>query len=81
LFELKSDFTVENAAIIINVIKQEALDSRATIENKWNCKQDLYLIKDLIEEALRKCPKFPKEDAWLREQEKKKVIRILKDEQ
>lgn len=43
-------------------------------------KQDLYRMKWLIDDALNSCPKFAGEDEWLREQEKKRVIRILKND-
>jgi len=43
-------------------------------------KQDLYQMKWLIEDSLRQCPKFAGEEEWLKEQEQKKIIRILKDE-
>lgn len=43
-------------------------------------KQDLYQIKWFVETQLQKCPKFSGEDEWLREEEKKKVVNILKDE-
>jgi len=43
-------------------------------------KQDLYQIYWHLGDVLRKCPKFSGEDEWLREQEKKQVINILKDE-
>jgi len=46
----------------------------------WSIKQDLYQIKWILDEAIRLCPNFSPEDEWLKEQEKKKVIRILKDE-
>ena len=42
-------------------------------------KQDMYRMKWLIEDALNRCPTFAGEDEWLREQEKKKVIKILSD--
>lgn len=44
-------------------------------------KQDLYQIKWLIDEALKNSPEFSDEKIWLKEQEQKKIIRILKDEQ
>lgn len=46
----------------------------------WGIKQDLYQIKILLDDALKRCPTFAGEEEWLREQEKKKVIRILKEE-
>jgi hypothetical protein len=47
----------------------------------WGVKQDLYQLKWLIEEELKNCPEFAPESEWLREQEQKKIIRILKDEE
>ncbi len=46
----------------------------------WGIKQDLYQIKYLLDEALKRCPSFAGEDEWLREQEQKKIIKILKEE-
>lgn len=47
----------------------------------WGAKQDLYRIKWIIEEALKKCPNFGSiEEEWLRDQEQQKIIKILKDE-
>jgi hypothetical protein len=43
-------------------------------------KQDLYQIKWFVDEQLKRSPKFSGEDEWLREEEKKKVVEILKDE-
>lgn len=45
----------------------------------WGVKQDLYQIKFMLDEALKRCPEFSPESDWLREQEKQKVIKILKD--
>lgn len=45
----------------------------------WGVKQDLYQIKFMLDEALKRCPEFSPEKEWLREQEKQKVIKILKD--
>ncbi len=42
-------------------------------------KQDLYLLKDLIDAALAESPDFGElEKDWLQEQEKKRIIKILK---
>jgi hypothetical protein len=46
----------------------------------WGAKQDLYRLKWLVESALQRCSSFGPEEEWLREQEKQKIIRILKDE-
>ncbi len=46
----------------------------------WGYKQDLYRLKWILEDAIKRCPEFAPEHEWLREQEKQKVIRILKDD-
>jgi hypothetical protein len=42
------------------------------------CKKDLYQIKFVIDEALKLAPGFSGEQEWLTEQEKKRIIKILK---
>jgi hypothetical protein len=42
-------------------------------------KQDLYQVKDLVDAALADSPDFGElEKDWLQEQEKKRIIKILK---
>jgi hypothetical protein len=43
----------------------------------WGYKQDLYRLKWILEDALRRSPSYLFEDDWLREQEQKKIIDIL----
>jgi len=45
----------------------------------WGIKQDLYQLKWLIETELKKCPEFDPEAEWLKLQEQKKIISILKN--
>ena len=45
---------------------------------QWYAKQDLYQLKFIIDEALKQCPTFADEEQWLTEQEKKRIIKILK---
>ena len=49
----------------------------------WPCKQDLYRVKYIIEDALARCPKYSVEDEWLEEQrierEKQKVWKQLNE--
>ena len=47
----------------------------------WGYKQDLYRLKWILDDALRRCPVYATEGEWLREHEKQRVIRILKGEQ
>jgi hypothetical protein len=46
----------------------------------WGYKQDLYRLKWILDDAIRRCPIYATEHEWLREREKEHVIRILKDE-
>jgi hypothetical protein len=46
----------------------------------WGCKQDLYRVKFLVDELLKKCPTYSVEADWLREQEAEKIVQILKNE-
>lgn len=44
----------------------------------WGCKQDLYRVKFLVDELLKKCPEYSVEAEWLREQEAEKIVKVLK---
>jgi hypothetical protein len=44
----------------------------------WELKKELYDIKWLLEEMLKRQPTFTDEEEWLTEQEKKKVWSELK---
>ncbi len=45
----------------------------------FDCKKDLYQIKFLVDQALNNSPNFSSlEEEWLTEQEKKRIIKILK---
>lgn len=44
----------------------------------FGIKQDLYLIKELVDQALAESPTYVGEDEWLQEREKKRIIKILK---
>ena len=47
----------------------------------WYIKQDLYQLKEILDDAIRRCPDFgTTESDWLKEQEKRKVVKILKDD-
>lgn len=63
----------------INAAVHQCRDPRMDGFTTWGIKQDLYQVLWCVEEALRRCPKYAPEQEWLKEQEKQKVIRILKD--
>jgi hypothetical protein len=56
----------------------EASDLRTDSWIAWGLKQDLYQIKWALDEAIRRCPSFMPEEEWLKEQEQKRIIEILK---
>jgi hypothetical protein len=45
----------------------------------WGYKQDLYTLKFLIDDALKECPTFNEENEWLTTMEKKRIIKLLKN--
>ena len=46
----------------------------------WPIKQELYKLKWLVEESLASGSTYAGEKEWLEEQEREKIMRILKDE-
>ena len=76
----KKLWDVADVARQINTATYECNNPRTDGFVGWGIKQDLYRIKWLAEDALRRCSHFGPEDEWLREQEKKKVIKYLKDD-
>jgi hypothetical protein len=45
----------------------------------FELKKELYLIKEIVDRAMEQSPNFgDMEDQWLQEQEKKRIIKILK---
>jgi hypothetical protein len=73
-------YDITKAAREINAAAYDANDAGATGFVQWGAKQDLYKLKWILDDAIKRCPTFAPEEDWLREQEKQKVIRILKDE-
>lgn len=47
----------------------------------WSIKQDLYQIKEILDNAINRCPNFGEaESEWLHNQEQRKIIKILKND-
>jgi hypothetical protein len=45
----------------------------------FELKKELYLVKEIVDRAMEQSPNFgDMEDQWLQEQEKKRIIKILK---
>ena len=64
----------------INAAAYDCGDPRNDGFVSWGVKQDLYQIKEILDSAIRRCPAFSPEQEWLREREKKKVIKILSND-
>ncbi len=76
----KRAYNITEAAKHINAAAYEASDSRNDGYVAWGAKQDLYRLKWILDDALKRCPKFEPEEDWLREQDKKKIIGYLSNE-
>ena len=76
----KKNWDVANVAQQINTMVYEMNSGYTDGFVGWGIKQDLYRIKWLVEDALKRCDSFAPEQEWLREQEQKKIIKILKDD-
>ncbi len=73
-------WNIEDIYRQINSAYYICTDSRQDGFTTWGVKQDLYRIKFHLDEMLKKCPEFVGEHEWLKEQEKKKIIDILKND-
>ena len=76
----KKSWDVASIAQQINSAAYECISPYNDGFTGFYTKQDLYRIKWLVDDALKRCPTFSGEEDWLREQEKQKVIRILKND-
>lgn len=76
----KYNYNITTAILEVNKASRECCDSRVDGFVAFGIKQDLHSLKFILEDAIRRCPTFSGEAEWLREQEKQKVIRILKSE-
>lgn len=75
----QKSWSVENIALQINNISRECNSPYNDGMTAWYLKQDLYLIKEVLDQAFNSAPHFGStEDQWLTEQEKKRIVKILK---
>lgn len=76
----KYQLDMSSIAAQINAAAYEANSSYNDGFISWGYKQDLYRLKWILDDAIKRCPSFSLENDWLREQEKQRVIKILKEE-
>lgn len=75
----KKNWDVDELLRQISNITRECTSPYNDGYTAWGLKQDLYTLKFHLDECLNNCPSFGPEEEWLTEQEKKKVIKILKE--
>jgi hypothetical protein len=76
----KHSYDITSAAKEINAASYECASPYNDGYVAWGVKQDLYRLREILDSAIKRCPTFAPEEEWLREQEKKKVIGILKND-
>lgn len=77
----KYSYDITKAAREINAAAYDASSSRNDGYICWGAKQDLYRLKWILEDALHRCPDFGTiESDWLKDQEQKKIIKILSND-
>jgi hypothetical protein len=75
----KKSWSVEEIATQVHALARECSSPYNDGFTAFDCKKDLYQIKFLVDQALNNSPNFSSlEEEWLTEQEKKRIIKILK---
>ena len=74
----KKSWSVEDIATQIHTIARECSSPYNDGFTSFELKKDLYQIKEILDTAISRSPTFYGEQEWLTEQEKKRIIKILK---
>jgi hypothetical protein len=75
----KKSWDVSDISRQIHSLSRECSSSYNDGFTAFECKKDLYQIKEILETALNSAPNFGEsEKQWLQEQEKKRIIKHLK---
>ena len=75
----KKSWDVSDIANQIHAISRECSSPNNDGFTTFELKKDLYIIKEIIDRSLKNAPNFGEiEQDWLTEQEKKRIIKILK---
>lgn len=76
----KKSWSIEDISHQVHALARECASSYNDGFTSFECKKDLYQLKNIIDDAIKKSPNFGSiEEEWLREQEQKRIIKILKD--
>lgn len=76
----KKVYDITAAAREINAAAYECNNPRTDGFVGWGVKQDLYQLKWILDEAIKRCPTYAPEEEWLKEQEQKRIIKILQND-
>jgi hypothetical protein len=75
----KKSWDIPNIITQIHNLSRECSSLRNDGFTSFECKKDLYQLKEIVSAALAKAPDFGGiEKQWLTEQEQKRIIKILK---
>ena len=75
----KKSWDVADISRQIHSLSRECFSAYNDGFTSFECKKDLYQLKDVIDNALAQSPSFGDlEQQWLQEQEKKRIIKHLK---
>lgn len=75
----RKSWDVADVATQIRRLSAECSSSYNDGFTAFECKKDLYMIKSLVDDAVKNAPSFGSlEEQWLQEQEKKRIIKHLK---
>ena len=75
----RKNWDAANIISQIHVLSRECSSPRNDGFTSFECKKDLYQLKQIIDTALAEAPDFGDlEQQWLTEQEQKRIIKILK---
>ncbi len=75
----KKNWDVSDIASQIHSLARECSSMYKYGFTSFECKKDLYQLKQIVDNALSEAPDFGElEQDWLTEQEQKRIIKILK---
>lgn len=77
----KYSYDITKAAREINACVYDVNDPFNDGFIAWGAKQDLYRLKWILDNALKRCVTFGPEEEWLREHEKEQLIKMLSNDQ
>lgn len=73
-------YSIEQTINAIKATSRIVNDSQNVDYTRWGAKQDLYRIMWILEEELKRAPKFSIEVDWVKQEEKRKILKILSAE-